>query len=516
MTSTPLAPDHDRRWLVLAICCLSLLLVSMDVTIVNVALPSIHRDLDASLGELQWVLDAYSLVIACLLMLSGSMADRLGRKRVFIVGLVVFTAGSALCAAAPSLELLIAARVLQAIGGSMLNPVAMSIIRNVFHDPKERAQAIGMWGAVIGISAALGPVLGGVLVDGPGWRYVFLINVPIGIAALGLTARYVPESRAAKARRVDPVGQVLVIVCLATLVYGIIEGNGHGWASAEILGCFAVAIASAAALVAYERRRIEPLIETRFFRSIPFSGATVAALCAFAGLGGFLFLGTLYLQSARGYSALEAGLFSLPTALMMLLLAPLSGRIVGSRGARWPMVLAGVCLTVGPLLLVGLSLETPVALLLTAFLLRGAGMGLANPPISTAAISGMPADQAGVAGGIASTARQVGFALGVAIVGAATGAGGGDGLGPSFAAATHPGWLILAGLGVAVLVLGLVTTTPRALASAAALEGVLENDAPGRAGPGDGASTPPAPATAATAAGPPATAPASPFRPPAP
>jgi EmrB/QacA subfamily drug resistance transporter len=504
LTSTAAAPDHDRRWLVLAICCMSLLLVSLDVTIVNVALPSIHRDLDASLGELQWVLDAYSLVIACLLMLAGSMADRLGRKRVFLVGLVVFTAGSALCAAAPSLELLIAARVLQAIGGSMLNPVAMSIIRNVFHDPKERAQAIGIWGAVIGISAALGPVLGGALVDGPGWRYVFLINVPIGIAALGLTARFVPESKAARARRIDPVGQLLVIVSLATLVFAIIEGNGHGWGSPEILACFAVAIASGAGLVAYERRRVEPLIETRFFRSIPFSGATVAALCAFAGLGGFLFLGTLYLQSARGYSALEAGLFSLPTALMMLLLAPLSGRIVGSRGARWPMVFAGVFLTAGPLLLFGLSLTTPVVVLLLAFLLRGAGMGLANPPISTAAISGMPADQAGVAGGIASTARQVGFALGVAIVGAATGAGGSTRLGPEFAAATHPGWLILAGLGLAVLVLGVVTTTPRALASAAALEGRLEEGEPGAV-----PSAPPHPASVAAV-----TAPAAPSRPP--
>src|ERR1700761_2141559 len=249
-------PDRRRRLLVLAICCMSLLIVGLDSTIVNVALPAIHRSLHASVSGLQWTLDAYTLVLASLLMLGGSTADRIGRRRIFQIGLTVFGLGSALCAAAPSLELLIAARVLQAIGGSMLNPVAMSIIRNVFHDPKERAQAIGMWGAVIGISAALGPVLGGVLVDGPGWRYVFLINVPIGIAALGLTARFVPESRAARARRVDPVGQLLVILCLATLVYGIIEGNGHGWDSPEILGCFAVAIASAAGPVAYERRRI--------------------------------------------------------------------------------------------------------------------------------------------------------------------------------------------------------------------------------------------------------------------
>jgi EmrB/QacA subfamily drug resistance transporter len=464
------ALPRGRRRLVLAICCMSLLLVSMDVTIVNVALPSIHREFDASLGDLQWTLDAYTLVIACLLMLSGSMADRLGRRRVFMVGLVVFTGGSALCAVAPSLGFLIAARVLQAVGGSMLNPVTMSIIRNVFEDPRERAQAIGIWGAVIGISAALGPVLGGVLVDGPGWRYVFLINVPIGIAALGLTARFVPESRSPRPRRVDLVGQALVIVGLATLVYAIIEGNEKGWGSALIVGCFAVAVASALALVAYERRRVEPLIEMRFFRSIPFAGANLVALCTFAGLGGFLFLGTLYLQAARGYSALDAGLFSLPTAAMMLLLAPLSGRIVGTRGSRQPLVLAGVFLTAGPLLLLDLKIDTPVAIILAAYLLRGAGMGLVNPPISATAISGMPAAQAGVAGGIASTSRQVGFALGVAIVGAATGADGTTALGPGFAADTHAGWLILAGLGFAVLVLGAATTTRRAMATALTME----------------------------------------------
>jgi EmrB/QacA subfamily drug resistance transporter len=464
----------SRRWLVLGICCTSILLSSLDVSIVNVALPSIHRDLGASLDDLQWIVDAYSLVIACLLMLSGSMADRFGRRRVFLVGLVVFTTGSGLCAAAPSLNALVAARVLQAVGGSMLNPVAMSIIRNVFPDSRERAQAIGIWGAVIGISIAFGPVIGGLLVDGPGWRYVFLVNVPIGIAALGLAAAIVPESRAARARRFDPVGQGLVILGLATLVFGIIEGNAKGWGSAEIVGCFVVAALSFAALVPYERRRTEPLIEMRFFRSIPFAGATVTAVCAFAGLGGFLFLGTLYLQAARGYSALEAGLFSLPTALMMLILAPLSGRIVGNHGARWPLVFAGVFFTIGPLLLVGLTVTTPVPLLLVAFTFRGAGNGLANPPISAVAISGMPADQAGVAGGIATTARQVGFALGVAVVGAATGASGATSLGPEFAVASHSGWWILACLGVAIVVLGFATTTKRAQASAAALDHLLE------------------------------------------
>ena len=217
-------PERKTRLLILLICSMSLLIVGLDTTIVNVALPAIHRSFHASLSQLQWTIDAYTLVLASLLMLSGSTADRLGRKRVFQIGLALFSLGSLLCALAPNLGMLIAARALQAIGGSMLNPVAMSIIRNVFVDPKERAQAIGVWGSVIGISLALGPVVGGALVDSVGWPAVFLVNLPIGIAAIVLTARYVPESRADHPRRIDPVGQVLVIVALATLTYAIIEG----------------------------------------------------------------------------------------------------------------------------------------------------------------------------------------------------------------------------------------------------------------------------------------------------
>jgi len=438
----------------------------MDVTIVNVALPSIHRDFHASLGDLQWTLDAYTLVIACLLMLAGSSADRFGRKRVFLIGLVVFTCGSALCAAAPSLGFLVGARIVQAIGGSMLSPVAMSIIRNVFHDPRERAQAIGIWGAVIGISSALGPVIGGILVDGPGWRYVFLVNVPLGIIAVILTALYVPESRAPKARRFDLGGQALVVIALGTLVYAIIEGAREGWTSALILGSFAAALLSLAGLILYERRQEEPLLDLRFFHSIPFAGATVTAMCSFAGLGGFLFLATLYLQSARGFSALHAGLYSLPMALTMLILAPLSGRIVGGSGARWPLLISGVFMAAGSLLLVSVSLRTSAPVLLAAYFLRGAGVGLVNPPISTVAISGMPAAQAGVAGAIASTSRQVGFALGVAIVGAVSGVAATRQIGPSFASATHAGWVVLSALGLIVVVLGWMTTTKKALASA--------------------------------------------------
>src|SRR3954471_50496 len=223
---------------------MSLLIVGLDNTIVNVALPAIRQDLHASVSELQWTVDAYTLVLASLLILSGSTADRLGRVRVFQVGLVVFTLGSLACSLAPTIGALIAFRMVQAVGGSMLNPVAMSIIRNTFDDPRERAQAIGIWGGVVGISLALGPVVGGALV-GLSWRAIFLVNLPVGLAAIALTARYVPEARAPRPRRVDPVGQILVVVMLASLISAIIEGPGRGWTSPEIVGLFALSAGGA-------------------------------------------------------------------------------------------------------------------------------------------------------------------------------------------------------------------------------------------------------------------------------
>ncbi len=316
--------SRRRRYLVLAICCLSLFIVGLDATIVNVALPSIGRDLHASVSGLQWTIDAYLLVIASLLMLSGSTADRVGRRRIFQIGLAVFTLGSLPCSLAPGLGGLVAFRMLQAVGGSMLNPVAMSIITNTFTEPAERAKAIGVWGSVFGLSMAIGPVIGGALVDSVGWRGVFWVNIPIGMAAIILTALFVPESTAPRPRRLDPFGQMLVIVMLGTLTYGIIEGPDYGWASARILACFAVAVVALAAFLGLEPRRDEPLVDLRFFRSLPFSGAALTAVTAMAAFGGFLFLITLYLQDVRGYRPLIAGLFLLPMAAVM------------ACSARWP------------------------------------------------------------------------------------------------------------------------------------------------------------------------------------
>ncbi|MFF8968511.1 MFS transporter [Streptomyces sp. NPDC014995] len=449
--------SHRRRLLVLAICCMSLLIVSIDTTILNVALPSMQRDLHATTSGLQWTIDAYTLVLAALLMLAGSTADRIGRRKVFMAGLVVFSAGSLLCSLAPDLDLLIAARTVQAVGGSMLNPVAMSIITNTFTDPRERARAIGVWGAVVGISMAAGPLLGGLLVESVGWRSIFWVNLPVGLAALLLTLRYVPESRAPRARRPDPVGQLLVIALFAPLTYAIIEAPEAGLTTS---GPFAaMALAALLGLLWYEPRRDEPLIDLRFFRSAPFSGATVIAISAFAALGGFLFLSTLYLQNVRGLDAVHASLWMLPMAVPTFLCAPLSGRLVGSRGPRLPLLVAGLAMTLSGVLFAAFDAETSDVTLFLGYVLFGVGFGFVNAPITNTAVSGMPRTQAGVAAAVASTSRQLGQTLGVAVIGAVLAAGiGSSSYRDTFVAAAVPGWWILAGCGLAVLVLGAVTT----------------------------------------------------------
>ena len=279
--ATPGELSRRRRFLVLAICCASVIVVvMMDISIVNVALPAIHHDLHASESGLQWTVDAYTLVLASFLVLAGSTADRVGRRRVFQTGLAAFGAGSLLCGLAPGTGWLVAARALQAVGGTMLNPVAMAIVATTFTRPAERARAIGVFGSMTGLSLALGPILGGALVDRFGWHSIFWINVPIVAAAIACTALFVPESRAARARRFDPVGQALVILMLGSVIYAIIGSQRLGWASPVILGLLAVAVLSALGIFGYEPRRADPLLELRLFRSVPFSSAILMALWA--------------------------------------------------------------------------------------------------------------------------------------------------------------------------------------------------------------------------------------------
>jgi len=457
-------PDlaRRRRLLVLAICCSSLFIVGLDNTIVNLALPAIRRDLGSSLSGLQWVIDAYTVVLAGLLMLGGSTGDRIGRRRTFQTGLVLFGTGSLLCSLAPTTGWLIAFRAVQAVGGSMLNPVAMSIITNVFTDRAERAKAIGVWGSVIGLSMALGPLLGGVLVDSVGWRSVFWMNVPVVVAVVVLTARFVPESRAPRPRRFDAPGQLLMIVLLVGLTFGIIEGPALGWGSPLIVGSFGAAGAALVALLVVESRRPEPLLDPRFFASVPFSAATLIAVAAFAAFAGFLFLNALYLQDVRGYSPLHAGLLTLPMAVMTALLPVVSGRMVARSGARLPLVIGGIAIAVAGCLLLTLDVDTSLLLVAVAYVVFGIGFGMINAPITNTAVSGMPVAQAGVAAGVASTSRQVGSALGVAVLGSLVTAQLGASLTTGFAAAARPAWFVVIGCGLAVLLLGLVSTTARA------------------------------------------------------
>ncbi|MFB7862371.1 MFS transporter [Streptomyces sp. NPDC056069] len=468
-----------RRRVVLAICCMSLLIVSLDNTALNVALPALRSDLGASVSGLQWTIDAYTLVLASLLMLAGSTADRIGRRRVFATGLVVFVLGSLLCSLAPTLETLVVFRMVQAVGGSMLNPVAMSIITNTFTEPAARARAIGVWGGVVGVSMAAGPLVGGLLVESVGWRAIFWLNLPIGLAALLLTLRYVPESRAPRPRRPDPVGQVLVAALLGCLTYAIIES------SLPFAGVAALALAG---ILFYEPRRREPLIDLRFFRSAPFSGATVIAVCAFSALGGFLFLNTLYLQDVRGLSALQAGLAMLPMAAMTFVFAPLSGRLVAARGPRPSLLLAGTGMAAGPLLFAAFDAETSTPLLFTGYVVFGIGFGLVNAPITNTAVSGMPRAQAGVAAAVASTSRQIGQTLGVAVAGAvltaglgtaaygADGAGGADPL-AGFVDASRAVYWIITACGLCVLLAGALTSGAWARRTAERTARLLEETA---------------------------------------
>ena len=459
--STQVPVAAGRRYLMLAVCCMSLFMVGLDNTIVNVGLPAIGVSLHAGVSGLQWTVAAYTIVLAALLMFAGALADRVGRRTIFQVGLSLFTLGSWMCSLAPSLGWLIAFRVLQGVGASMLNPAALGIITNTFTGKAERARAIGVWDGVFGLSMALGPLLGGILVGSVGWRGIFWANIPVGLAAISLTALFVPDSKAPRSRRADPVGQFLLVVMLGALAYAIIEGPSLGWRTPEIFGCFALSVAALAILLAYEPRRADPMLDLRIFRSVPFAGANLTAVCAIAAMAGFLFLSSLYLQDVRGFTALHAGLFLLPMPAVMALCAPLAGRMVARRGPRLPLVVAGAALTIASAMLSRITGTTPASYLLCAYALFGVGTGMVSSPITNGVMSGVPKSQAGMASGLNSSSRMLGQSLGVAIVGSVLAASMHGSLRDSFVHAAHAGWWIMTGCGYVVLLLALVCNSRR-------------------------------------------------------
>ncbi|NQX34492.1 DHA2 family efflux MFS transporter permease subunit [Herbiconiux sp. VKM Ac-2851] len=446
---------HPPRSLLLAILCGSLFLVSLDSTIVNVALPTIARELGSSVATLQWTVDAYLLVLAALLLLSGSLADRRGRKKVFAVGVIIFTTGSLLCSLAPTEHWLIVFRMFQAVGGSAMTPVALAILTNIFTGPTDRARAIGIWSAVSGAGIAAGPLVGGFLIDSVGWRSIFWINVPTGIAVAVLVIVLIPESRAATPRALDPIGQVLAILLMVSLVFSIIESPRLGFHSPIIYGTIALTVASLIGLIAYERRRPQPLIPLSLFQQRRFTVAFSIAILGFLAFGGLLFINTLYLQQALGLQAFQAGLLTLPLACATVVAAPLSGRLLSRYGGRRPLVVAGVGIGVGALLIIAAALSPNVLWLIGPYAVFGVGYGMLNAPVNDTAVSDLPDDQAGVAASLISTAKQTGSALGVAIAGAVIATHPGDDITAAFSARGWFAMLLIAACGVAIVALAL-------------------------------------------------------------
>jgi MFS family permease len=341
----------------------------------------------------------------------------------------------------------------------------------------ERARAIGIWGGVVGISMALGPIVGGALIEFADWRSVFWINLPICALAILLTAIFVPESKSATMRDIDPIGQGLGMAFLFGIVFVLIEGPGLGWADFRTVAVGVVAVVAFAGFLAYESRRHDPFIDLRFFRSIPFASATMIAVCAFAAWGAFLFMMSLYLQDERGFSPMNTGLIYLPVAVGALVFSPLSGRMVGRWGSRPSLLISGTLITAAALFLSQLTATTPVWQLLVIFAVFGIGFSMVNAPITNAAVSGMPTDRAGAASAVASTSRQVGVSLGVALCGSVAGSALAT-MGADFADAARPLWFIGAALGVTIFVLGFYSTSARALRSAERLAPLIAGTDP--------------------------------------
>jgi DHA2 family methylenomycin A resistance protein-like MFS transporter len=400
--------------------CTGYFLVLLDVTVVNVALPKIGTGLGAGVAGLQWVVDGYSLALAALLLASGTVGDRWGHKRVVLVGMLVFGVASLGCAVAPVTGVLIAARAVQGIGAALLLPGTLAIVSRAYPEPGEQARAIGVWAGIGGVALPAGPLLGGLLVDGPGWRWVFAINVPIVVIAGLVTMRRVSDDAGHGDRRLDPPGTVLVVIGLAAATFTIIQVGHAGLGAAVVVGAV-VAVAAFVGLVRAERRAAEPMLPPDLFRRPAFVTANAVAGCMNLGTLGLLFLLTLFLQSVQHRPALLAGLAVLPLFLPLSLLAPVAGRLAGRIGAK-PVMITGLAVAaVGVGLLSTWDAHSSYVALLPAMLCWGVGLGVLTPAVVGAAIAAAPDDRSGLASGVNNTARQAGGAIGIAAYGAIAG-----------------------------------------------------------------------------------------------
>lgn len=407
---------YARRWWILAILCFGLLVIVLDNSILNVALPTIQKDLDASSSDLQWIVDSYTLVFAGLLLTAGSLGDRFGRRGALQVGFALFGIGSIASAMAMTSGQLISTRAFMGIGGALIMPATLSIITNVF-PPEERAKAIGVWAGVAGLGGALGPLTGGFLVEHFYWGSVFLVNIPIVIVGVLAGFFLIPTSKDPTAPRLDPIGAALSIVGLAVLLFAIIEAPGKGWGSAHTLVPGAIGIALLVAFAWWEKTTDHPMLDVSFFSKPRFSAAAGAITLVFFAMFGSLFLLTQYFQFVLGYSPLETGIRMLPFAAAMMVTAPLSARIADRVGTKITVAVGLGLVTVGLLSMTGLQADTPYIDIFWRLMLMSAGMGLTMAPATESVMGSLPLFKAGVGSAVNDTTRQVGGALGVAVIG---------------------------------------------------------------------------------------------------
>ena len=408
---------HERRWLILGVLCMSLLIIVMDNTILNVAIPSLIVDLGATNSQIQWIVDSYVLVFAGLLLTTGSLSDRYGRKGALQLGIVLFGLGSAAAAMSTSANGLIATRAFMGIGGALIMPATLSILTNVFRDPRERARAIAVWAGFSGLAVAIGPITGGFLLEHFSWQSVFWVNIPIGLTALALGAFIVPTSRDPAHGRIDPLGALLSFFGLTSLLFGIIEGPAKGWTAPIVIGSFVIAAVLLTSFLLWERHTTHPMLDLTVFRNRRFSAGSGTIMLVFFAMFGSLLLMTQYWQLVHGYSPLEAGIRLLPYAATMMIVAPLSARLVERQGTKRIVTLGLVLVATGLTLLSTIASDSPYPLVIGYFVVMAAGMGMTMAPATESVMGSLPRAKAGVGSAINDTTRQVGGALGVAVIG---------------------------------------------------------------------------------------------------
>jgi len=410
--------DENRKWWTLAAVAFGLFMIMLDNTVVNVALPSIERDLHITISQLEWIVTSYALVFAALLITGGKLADLLGRRKIFVVGLAVFTLSSLACGMAPNAGFLIGARAVQGVGAALMNPATLSIITATF-PPRQRGQAIGIWAGVSALALAIGPLAGGLIVDNIGWNWIFFINVPVGVLGIVVAQFFITESRdTSHEQSVDFPGLVTSAGALFALSYALIEGNQRGWSSAEILGLFAAAAVLLVAFLVLESRQRLPMLDLSLFKNSSFVGANVVALLVSLGMFGVFFFISLYVQNILGYSPTRSGAIFLPMTILIILIAPIAGKLSDRIGGRWLMGSGMTLLGISLLFYQRLGLHSTFWTLLPSLVLGGIGMALTMSPMTSVAMGSVPVDKAGVGSGVLNSFRQMGGSLGIALMGA--------------------------------------------------------------------------------------------------